>query len=176
MNWDTTLFHIINGWVGWSPALDWLMLQCSAAGNVVALVVAWLAWRIWINWRRGVPAAAVLGALIGVGDFVGAWLKLVIGRPRPCQVLLNVYELTGCGGAFSLPSNHALNTATAAAFLWVLFPSTRWIGGVLMALVGLSRVYLGAHYPTDVITGWALGGMLGMTAGYLVVKIRVKTP
>ena len=150
------------------------MLQCSAADNGIALVVAWLAWQTWLNWRQGVLAASVLGVLIGAGDFAGAQLKVWMARPRPCQVL-NVHELTACGGAFSLPSNHALNAATAAAFLWVLFPSTRWIGAVFMVLVGLSRVYLGAHYPTDVITGWALGGMLGMTVGYCVVTIRAQT-
>ncbi len=176
MNWDTTLFHTINGWLGQSPALDWFLLQCSVAGNFVALVVVWLAWRLWINWRQGLLAASVLGVLIGVGDFAGAQLKLWIARPRPCQVLLHVNELTGCGGAFSMPSNHALNAATAAVFLGMLFPSTRWVGIVLMALTGLSRIFLGAHYPTDVIVGWAIGGMLGMTAGYGVLKVSSKIP
>ncbi len=152
------------------------MLQCSAAGNIVALVAVWLAWQMWRNWRRGIPAALILGVLIGAGDFAGARIKLWMARPRPCQVLLNVNELTGCGGAFSLPSNHALNAATAAAFLGVLFPSTRWVGVALAALIGFSRIYLGAHYPSDVIAGLALGGLLGMTAGFLVARIPLKSP
>jgi len=175
MNWDTVLFHTINGWTGQSPALDWFMLQCSTAGNFVALVVVWLVWQLWINWRQGLLAASVLGVLIGVGDFTGTQLKIWMARPRPCQVWLNVNELTGCGGDFSMPSNHALNAATAAAFLGVLFPSTRWVGGILMVLIGLSRVSLGAHYPTDVIAGWAIGGILGMTAGYLMLQATAKS-
>ncbi len=147
------------------------MAQCSAAGNVVALIAVWFVWRLWVNWRQSVLAASVLGVLVGAGDFAGAQLKFWIARPRPCQILSNVHELTACGASFSLPSNHALNAATAAAFLWVLFPSTRWVGVALAALVGLSRIYLGAHYPTDVLAGWAFGGALGLGAGYAVATL-----
>ena len=170
MDWDTALFHAVNGWAGQSAALDWLMLQCSSATNFVVLIAAFLAWRAWLDWRHGILVTAALGASIGVADFIGTQLKLWIARPRPCQALLNVNELTGCGGLFSLPSNHAVNAATAAAFLAVLFPKTRWPMGVLVAVGGLSRVYLGAHYPTDVLAGWCLGALLGATVGYVIEK------
>ncbi len=170
MDWDTALFYTINGWAGQSSALDWFMLQCSSARNFVGLAVAYLAYRVWLDGRYGTLVAAVLGFLIGAGDFVGAQIKLWIARPRPCQVFSNVHELTACGGTFSLPSGHAVNAATAAAFLGMLFPRTRWVVVTLMALGGISRVYLGAHYPTDVIAGWCLGGLLGVTVGCLIAK------
>ena len=112
MDWDTALFYAVNGWAGQSSALDWLMLQCSSARNFIVLVVAYLAYRAWLDWRHGMLVTSVLGVLIGAGDFIGAQIKLWLARPRPCQVLLNVHELTGCGGLFSLPSNHAVNAAT----------------------------------------------------------------
>lgn len=170
MDWDTAVLYAVNGWAGQSATLDWLMRQCSSATNFVVLVVAFLAWRAWLDWREGMLVTSVLGALIGAGDFVGTQLKFWIARPRPCQVLLNVQELVGCGKLFSLPSNHAVNAATAAALFGVLFPSTRWVAGPLLLLGGISRVYLGAHYPTDVLAGWCLGGLLGVTAGYFIAK------
>ena len=171
MDWDTVLFYAVNGWAGRSAVLDWLMRQCSSATNFVVLIAGFLAWRTWLNWRQGVLATSVLGVLIGAGDFLGTQLKFWIARPRPCHVLLNVHELAGCGKMFSLPSNHAVNTAAAAAFLGVLFPRVRWPMGVLVAVGGLSRVYLGAHYPTDVLVGWCIGGLLGVTAGYLISSL-----
>jgi len=148
------------------------MLECSHASNFVALALVYLAYRTWINWKQGLSSAPVLGLAIGMSDFVGMQLKLFFARPRPCQVFLKMHELVGCGGSFSMPSNHALNSATAASFFWVVFPSTRWVVGAMAILVGVSRIFLGAHYPTDVLAGWGLGGMLGMTLGYLVIQSK----
>lgn len=172
MDWDSALFYKINGWAGQSDTLDWFMFECSQAGNFVMLALVYLAYRTWVNWKQGILAAPMLGLAIGMSDFIGMQLKLFFARPRPCQAFLNIHELVGCGGSFSMPSNHAFNSATAASFLWVVFPSTRWVVGVMMVLVGLSRVYLGAHYPTDVLAGYGLGGMVGMTLGSIVIRLK----
>jgi len=172
VDWDSRLFFEINGWAGQSDALDWFILECSNAGNFVMVALAFLGYRTWLHWKQGILAAVVLGMGIGMSDFVGMQLKLFFARPRPCQVFVNMNELVGCGGSFSMPSNHAINSATAAAFLWVVFPSTRWVVGMMMMLVGLSRIYIGAHYPTDVLAGWGLGGMVGMTLGLAVIRSK----
>jgi len=71
-----------------------------------------------------------------------------------------------------MPSNHALNSSTAIAFLVMLYPSMGWVLWPLMALIGLSRVYLGAHFVTDVFVGWAMGLALGGgVAFFLKTKI-----
>ena len=131
--------------------------------------LVYLGYRIWINWKQGLFAVLILGLAIASSDLIGLQLKLFFARPRPCQVFLNVHQLAGCGVSFSMPSNHAFNSATVASFFWIVFPSTRWVVSMLVILVGLSRIFLGAHYPTDVLVGWGLGSMLGMTLGYFVI-------
>ncbi len=71
---------------------------------------------LWIDRREALVGAAVLTTLVLLCDVVGAQVKLLVERARPCWVLEGIHELAGCGGTYSFPSNHALNTAAAAAF------------------------------------------------------------
>jgi len=170
MSLDETIFHAINGLVGRSEWVDWLMFQLGRPKFL--LMPGLLAFGYWA-WVQKVEAAIggpVLYATLGIGDFLGAQIKWLAERPRPCRALSGVHELAGCGGTFSFPSNHALNTAAAAAFLQILYPATGWISWPLVVLIGFSRVYVGGHYVTDVFGGWAIGGLLG--AGIALLLLR----
>jgi membrane-associated phospholipid phosphatase len=170
VNWDESLFRAINGLAGQSTVLDWLALMFSSPGTLwipgILLACYWL----WLSWREAVIGAPFLGGATVLLDFIGAQLKHLVARPRPCSVLPDVHQLVGCGKALGFPSNHAVNTATAAAFLHVLYPRSGWISWPLVALVGLSRVYIGAHYVTDVLGGWVLGGLCGAGVAWFLLQ------
>ncbi len=172
MFFDEEWFRLINGWAGQFPALDWLMFQCSQESNLLIPGILAVGYWAWTQWDKAKFAAPCLGLLIGLSDLLGGQLKNMVARPRPCQILSHIYKMVGCGGSFSMPSNHAVNSSTAVAFLVVLYPSLGWVLWPLMALIGLSRVYLGAHYVTDVLVGWAIGLVLGGCVAYFL-KVKV---
>ena len=161
MGLDETLFHSINGVAGRSSLLDWVMVELAKPGNLLYPVLLAAAYWFWTNRRECLIGSVVLAGVIGTADALGTQLKGLVQRPRPCVTLADVHQLLGCGGAFSFPSNHAANTAAAAAFFHILYPRSGWFSWPLVLAIGLSRVYIGAHYLTDVLGGWVVGGLIG---------------
>jgi membrane-associated phospholipid phosphatase len=170
MNWDEPLFRAINGLAGQSAWLDGAALNLSNSsllwGPGILLTGYWL----WLSWREVLLAAPVLAASIGLLDFLGARIKDLVARPRPCMALPDLHQIEACGKTFGFPSNHAINTATAAAFLHVLYPRSGWVSWPLVGLIGLARVYIGAHYVTDVLGGWMIGGIFGAGVAWLLIR------
>jgi undecaprenyl-diphosphatase len=94
-------------------------------------------------------------------------LKNSIARIRPCRWVEGIRLIVACPKSFSMPSGHAISSFAFAAPLFYLtrhylHPGWRLIPFLLAALIAFSRVYLGVHYPSDVLAGALLGTATGM--------------
>jgi undecaprenyl-diphosphatase len=135
---------------------DQLFLIITELGGIVSVVVitALLIGYYWFYKKRRRPALLLA---FGVGGAAAAnvVLKALFQRERPSLWHPSVVETS-----FSFPSGHAMASAAIVACLVVILWRTRyrWIaiiaGAIVVGLVGLSRMYLGVHYPSDVLAGW----------------------
>lgn len=157
---DVWLFYAINR--GWShPVLDVVMPFVTSSKTWLPVYVVLIAGLLWRGGTRGRWCAATLLVSIALTDPLSTHLlKETIQRLRPYEVLGDVIKLVGSGGG-SFPSNHALNNASAAVILSAYYRRFTWLWWTLAAVIGLTRVYCGVHYPSDVLGGLAIGALAG---------------
>jgi len=158
---DEAIFRALNG-VGANPVLDAFMVVVTTLGAVY--LIGLVAIPVWLIGRRklAVDVLVVLAIVLLVTEAV----KFVVLQPRPCEVLPDVRLLTpgSCLGLDpGFPSAHASRAFAVAALLALAFTRRIWIAGVLVAgLIGISRIYLGLHWPSDVLAGALLGVALAL--------------
>jgi undecaprenyl-diphosphatase len=125
----------------------------------IALVVA-LVWRRW-----GVLALTLVA--IAVADWCAAGLKALVDRERPSMVYARPEPLVPAAHDASFPSGHAATSFAAATILAFAMPRLAPLVFLLAAAVAFSRVYVGVHYPLDIIAGAALGVFVALTLRWL---------
>ncbi|GAA2262098.1 phosphatase PAP2 family protein [Streptomyces amakusaensis] len=138
----------------------------------VLFVVMW--WRAR-GGATGEIAVAVLAPIAtAIGYVVSESLKTVFDEERPCRAVTDaVGSLATCPpvGDWSFPSNHSAIAGAAAVALLLVRPKLAWLTVPMALLMAFSRVFVGVHYPHDVIVGLVLGGLVAA-----IVMVALRTP
>jgi membrane-associated phospholipid phosphatase len=157
-----------------NPGLDTVMVSITRLGDpafVIVVVAIALTWLLYQH-KRLESVMLVVACLGAVG--LNSGLKLVFGRTRPHLWTSLIHETT-----YGFPSGHALGSLVLYGFIAYLY-ARRYprrakvaygIAAIVVALIGLSRLYFGVHYPTDVLAGYGMG-MLWLVVCLLFMEWR----
>ena len=115
---------------------------------------------------------ALTAACVWTADLAATGLKAVTDRPRPFEVLPEADPLLGGIVSSSFPSGHAATSAAGAVALALLVRRALPALALLAAAIAFSRVYVGVHYPLDVVAGAALGAAVTLALAALVRALR----
>jgi membrane-associated phospholipid phosphatase len=138
-----------------TPTLDTLMLCFSRVGAPIPMACFFVVAFGLLIWRRGRGDATFFAVAVVGAMALNFAAKILFGRARP-----DLWVSIAPEHDFSFPSGHAMGSMAVVVALVALTWGTRFrwpvvvLGGLFVALVGLSRLYLGVHYPSDVLTGW----------------------
>lgn len=155
------------------PLTGWVFFL-TALGATPVLVAVTLSAAIGLTLRGRWRSAIALALAYAVTDATVTLVKLVVERPRPDE------SLTHAGG-FSFPSGHSATSMAVYGCLAIAlaraargFPRVAIVlaAAGLVVLIGLSRIYLGVHYASDVVAGWTTGGAIVIAAWLIVGRLR----
>jgi undecaprenyl-diphosphatase len=168
---DLSIFYFINHSLSCS-ALDKFFSIITNVNNWFIAYLILLGISFFKGGSRGKIAVLGIILLIILTDRLNATLvKDIFHRLRPCNTLKDAIIPLGCNGTFSFPSNHAVNNFAAAVFFYKLFPKLKWLLFITASLVALSRVYLGLHYPSDILGGAVIGSAFGYLFALGAIKL-----
>ena len=184
---DTEILLAINGWhAPWADTLMWIISAKATWIPLYLLLIGLLVWRYRkpaptaIKWLQKVPACVVMIVVIalavGAADFIASGiLKDLVARPRPTRVpelegvlhLVNGYR----SGQYGFVSSHAANTMACALLFSLIWRNKIATCGLMLWVAAncYSRMYLGVHYPTDILGGLMVGTLTALV-GYWVLR------
>ena len=157
---------------GWNR----FFVQMSALGYLYGVVPADVVIVVVLGFRQKLREGLFAGFAIIGSALLNLGAKQLFARERP-----SLWESISPESSFSFPSGHAMGSMTLACVLVLLAWHTRWrwlvvaASAVFVVVVGLSRVYLGVHYPSDILAGWA-AALTWTAAMYLLVFPHGRRP
>ena len=188
---DTEILLAINGWhAPWADTLMWIISAKTTWIPLYLLLVGLLVWRYRkpaitsVKWLQKVPVCVVvimvIGLAVGAADFIASGiLKDLVARPRPTRVpelegvlhLVNGYR----SGQYGFVSSHAANTMACGLLFSLIWRNKIATVGLMLwvAVNCYSRMYLGVHYPLDILGGLMVGVLMAVVAYQVLLKLGV---
>lgn len=155
-------------------AMDGLWVFITKLGDEGFLWIAIGVLLLLFKKTRWVGATVLTALLINL-VMTNLTLKDLFARPRPFSICEELVTLVPQPSSFSFPSGHTSCSFTAALVLYKMLPKKFGVPAVVLAsLIGLSRIYIGVHFPTDVLGGIVVGIIASTLAYHLIQWIRNK--
>jgi undecaprenyl-diphosphatase len=168
---DVGVFRFVNvGLSSWLGDQIWPVLTDYDKIPVVRIVLVAL-WLLLVvkGGKRGRTAALMLIVVLIISDqFSSFVVKPLVERARPChfvngvQVVQDVHLIVGCGGGKSFPSSHAVNNFALGTMFALFYPRWKYAFWFWASIIALSRVFVGVHYPSDIVGGAIIGSLLAL--------------
>ena len=170
MNLDTRIFYVINGFARNTPWLQPVVAGYANNGILVFAALMIAGW--WVARKSSGPAAmaAALWTPLGVLAALVVYdpIALAVNETRPCNALHDIVVLH-CNTDSGFPSDHAVMAGAVVAGLCLVSWRLGAVAAAAAAVMAFARVYVGAHYPDDVLAGLALGAAVSL-GGYVLAR------
>lgn len=157
-----------------TPLLDKIMVFITSLGNDGMI---WIAATILLLIPKKTRKVGIMSGVALLGSLIinNHIIKNIVQRPRPFVTFTDLQILIPTPSEFSFPSGHTASSFAAAGVFYSNLPKKFGVPAVILAgLIGLSRLYVGVHYPTDVIAGIVMGILLSFMAERLVNFVSKK--
>ena len=151
-----------------NPILNKIMIFITSLGDGGFI---WIAATIVLLIPKKTRKAGIMSAVALLGSLLinNNIIKNLVQRPRPFVTFPDIQILIPTPSEFSFPSGHTSSSFAAAAVFYRFLPKKLGVPSVILAgLIGFSRLYVGVHYPTDVLAGVFMGVILSYMAQFLV--------